>query len=57
MKKEKVIKKLYEIMHQYELSIVDGIGYGYDPDAKEALKDNEEIVEALKFAIEALKNN
>lgn len=54
MKKEKAVKKLREVMHQYELSIVDATGEYPDEDAKKALKDNKEIVEALEMAINAL---
>lgn len=54
MNKDKAIKKLYEIMYQYELSVLDGTGDYADEDAKESLKDNKECIEALKIAIKAL---
>jgi len=54
MTKERAIKKLYEIMRQYELSIVDGVGAYADKSAKAALKNNKDSVEALKMAIKAL---
>lgn len=54
MTKKKAIKKLYEIMYQYETSIVDGIGEFADKDAKRALKDNQDSAEALRMAIESL---
>jgi len=54
MTKQRAIKKLYEIMHQYESSIVDAVGDNPNKDAKEALQDNMDSMEALKMAIQAL---